>query len=104
MQALIRGNNLHLAGCGPGNMSAVTVTKVERIENTRLWKDYHRKKASMAEGSRGAAPPSEVKPSGGHKVLDRALNEVSLFAVPCLALPGCWMLFGLYCCLLLFTV
>ena len=62
------------------------VGQVERVENTVLWKNYHRKKAAMAELSRGSRqPPDEIKPSGGLDVLDRELNEVS--AIGCAQRP-----------------
>lgn len=80
MQRLLRGNNMQHS-CGNGNMNSATVTKVERIENTVLWKNYHHKKSVMTELARGSAQPREVKPAGilGAKVLHRPLNEVMLF-------------------------
>lgn len=83
MQRLLRGNNLHSSACGHSthSMAHATVTKVERIENTVLWKNYHHKKSTMAELARGSRDPDEVKPSGllASEVIHRPLNEVRLF-------------------------
>ena len=87
MQQLLRKNNMHPTGsCGNNkvNLSSAIVSKVERIENTELWKLYSTKKSvmlGMSSGSgfgQGGHSPKAVKPSG-HEVIDQGCNEVWLF-------------------------
>ena len=79
MQRLLRGNNMQHS-CS-GAMDRATVTRVERVENTVLWKSYHHKKSMMAELARGDPQPREVRPAGllAAEVVHRPLNEVCLF-------------------------
>jgi hypothetical protein len=69
-------------GCGGGRGigTGVHVTRVERIENTNLWKNYARKKASMAELNRRGSAPHALQPAAGSsEVVDASLNELWLF-------------------------
>jgi hypothetical protein len=77
LQALLRGTPLGACGgCGTG-LARATVTKVCRIENTVLWKNFGHRKATMLELSRGGRPDRVRVPL--HETLDPDANEVFLF-------------------------
>lgn len=71
------------------NMNTVTVTKVDRVENSILWKDYHRRKqafqefnSSVTKGSLRGHKRIKVQPPPHGKedmVIDVDTNEFWLF-------------------------
>ena len=82
MQVLLRTTPLngHAAGCqGRPGLRGATVTKVERVENTLLWKSYCTKRAEMSQlaGLPGGAVPAIA--ISRHEMLDASLNEIYLF-------------------------
>jgi hypothetical protein len=80
MEALLRSTPLggHGGGCNGGRgLSQATVTRVERVENTLLWKSYGHHKAIMQQLLHGSRPTAVPVPQ--HEVIDADVNEVFLF-------------------------
>jgi hypothetical protein len=80
MEALLRSTALvgHGGGCSGGTrLSRTTVTRVERVENTLLWRNYGHRKAIMQQLLHGSRPTA-VHVSK-HEVIDADINEVFLF-------------------------
>lgn len=79
LQLLLRStmHRDHHNGClnKPG-MGGATVTRVVRVENSRLWKRYCTRREEMH--ACGDAP---IIPIGGHTMLDAAINEIHLVGV-----------------------
>jgi serine/threonine protein kinase len=80
MEALLRSTPLggHGGGCGGGpSLSNATVTRVERVENTLLWRNYGHRKAIMQQLLHRSRPTAVPVPQ--HEVIDADINEVFLF-------------------------
>lgn len=78
LQALMRTTPMHPSGCAGGqSLSNVTVTRVHRIENTVLWKNYTHRKAVMLELSKGSRPAAVT--ATGHETIEADANELFLF-------------------------
>ena len=77
LQALLRGTPLGACGGCGASLARATVTRVCRIENTVLWKNFGHRKATMLELSRGSRPQRVQVPL--HASLDPDANEVFLF-------------------------
>ena len=78
VQALIRQTAMHQGCLDRPSLRNATVTRVERVENTRKWLNYCHKRAEMQGLSSGlnAPPPIQIP---NHETLDASLNEVYLF-------------------------
>ena len=77
LQALLRGTPLGACGGCGASLARATVTRVCRIENTVLWKNFGHRKATMLELSRGSRPQRVQVPL--HASLDPDANEIFLF-------------------------
>ena len=77
LQGLLRSTAFGgCGGCGT-KLANATVTRVLRVENTILWKNYGHRKATMLELTRGGRP--QTTPVPHHQSLDPDANEVFLF-------------------------
>ena len=78
LQALLRDSPMHPGGCqGKAGLAGATVTRVLRIENTVLWKNFNFRKGSMLQLSRSSRPQRVVVPC--HETVDADANELFLF-------------------------
>jgi hypothetical protein len=80
MESLLRSTpqSGHGGGCrGRPSLSHATVTRVEKVENTVLWRNYGHRKAIMQQQLRASRPQRVAVPH--HEMLDVDVNEVFLF-------------------------
>lgn len=78
LQALLRDSPMHPGGCQrKAGLADATVTRVLRIENTVLWKNFNFRKGTMLQLSRSSRPRRVVVPY--HENVDADANEFFLF-------------------------
>ena len=78
MQKILRETAIHQGCKGGVNLAHAQVIKVERIENSMLWKNYSRKKEAMQELREAAHAHYRPVDVESHEVITRDINEVFL--------------------------